>query len=171
MVSARASADLGRDCRFVEIDGGVDVELEKTARPTSVLVGERVEYTIVVRNIGPNRAYSPTVVDRLLDERVQLLSAASANGRCQLRGRGTPNRRVLCFLRDLGPGDSATIMIAARALEPGVAQNRATAVGTVPPDVGRNNTDTAAVAIREEQARPGGDGQRPRPRPKPPFTG
>jgi hypothetical protein len=39
---------------------------------------------------------------------------------------------------------------------------------TVPPDVGANNTDTAAVVVRQQQVRPGG-GERPRP--KPPFTG
>ncbi len=109
-----------------------------------------------------------TVLDRQLDSRVEVLSATTASGRCEIRGRGTANQRVLCVLRDLGPGESATIVVAARALEPGVARNRATVV-SVPPDVGANNSDTAAATIRgrQQQVSPGGAGKRP----KPPFTG
>ena len=59
------------------------------------------------------------------------------------------------------------IVVAARALKPGVARNRARIV-SVPPDVGANNSDTAAVTIRgRQQVSPGGAGERP----KPPFTG
>ena len=50
--TARASADLGRDCKLISVQGEVDLALEKSVRLSSVVVGERVEYTIVVRNVG-----------------------------------------------------------------------------------------------------------------------
>ena len=165
VATARASADLGRDCRLISVEGEVDLALEKSVRPASVTVGERVEYTISVRNVGDTTARVITVLDRQLDSRVEVLSATTATGRCSIRGRGTANQRVICGLRDLGPGESAMIVVAARALEPGVARNRATVV-SVPPDVGANNSATAAVTIRgRQQVSPGGE------QPKPPFTG
>ena len=168
VTTARASADLGRDCRLISAQGEVDLALEKSVRPSSAMVGERIEYTIAVRNVGDTTARAITVLDRQLDARVEVLSATTATGRCDIRGRGTANQRVFCGLRDLGPGESATIVVAARALEPGVARNRATVV-SVPPDVGANNSDTAAATIRarQQQVSPGGAGKRP----KPPFTG
>ena len=129
------------------------------------MVGERLEYTIVARNIGTTATGAVTVFDRQLDRRVEVLSATTASGRCLIRGGGASPQRVLCVLRGVGPGESATIVVAARALEPGVARNRATVV-SLPIDVAANNSATAAVTIRgRQQVSPGGE------RPKPPFTG
>ena len=163
--TARASADLARDCRLISSEGEVDFAIEKSVRPSAVMVGERVEYTIVVRSLGTTATGAVTVLDRQLDRRVEVLSATTANGRCLIRGGGASPQRVLCVLRDVGPGESATIVVAARALEPGVARNRATVV-SLPIDVAANNSATAAVTIRgRQQVSPGGE------RPKPPFTG
>jgi uncharacterized repeat protein (TIGR01451 family) len=102
--TARASAGLGRRCVTTPVEGTVDLSIEKTARPATANVGDRVVYTIVVRNKGTTAAPSVTVIDRLADGRVELLSATTADGRCEIRGQGTPNHRVLCFLRDLNRG-------------------------------------------------------------------
>jgi uncharacterized repeat protein (TIGR01451 family) len=161
--TATASAALGRRCFTTPIDGRVDLAIEKAVKPATVNVGERLVYTIVVRNKGTALAQSVTVIDRPADERVELLSAASAAGRCEIRGRGTSNERVLCFLRDLDPGESATIVVAARASEPGSSRNRASVL-SLPADVGPDNTDTATVVIRAGGVAGAG-------RVKPPFTG
>ena len=150
----------------MSIEGNVDLDLTKVARPDSVEVGDRIEYTITVHNAGTTPVFAPLVLDRPLDGRVRLLSAASAAGRCRVLGHGTSAQRVRCVLRDLGADESATIVVAARALEPGRAVNRATVLSLPPPDDG-DNTDTASVVIRRQQVSPGGADDRP----KPPFTG
>jgi hypothetical protein len=166
--TARASADLGRDCSLVSIEGNADLDLTKVARPKLVDVGERIEYTITVHNAGTTPVFAPVVLDRPFDGRVQLLSAASAVGRCRVLGHGTPAQRVRCVLRDIAADESATIVIAARALEPGRTVNRATVLSLPPPTDG-HNTDTASVVIGRQQVSPGSDGSGQRPRP--PFTG
>ena len=70
---------------------------------------------------------------------------------------------MLCFLRDLAPGESATIVVAARAVAGGPSRNRASVV-SLPADHGRDNTDTASVTIRAGGVAGVG-------RVKPPFTG
>ena len=164
--TARASADLGRDCRLISSEGDVDLALEKSVRPIAVMVGERVEYTIVVRNLGTTATGAVTVLDRQLDRRVEVLSATRRPGRCSIRRGGASPQRVLCVLRDVGPGESATIVVAARSLEPGVARNRATVV-SVPIDVGANNSATAGVTVEAaSRVSPGVASERRRP-----FTG
>jgi uncharacterized repeat protein (TIGR01451 family) len=163
--TARASANLGRDCRLIQPGNDADLALSKEARPTSVEVGERVEYTITVRNRTSVPTFAPVVVDRPLDRRVELLSAASASGRCRIDTE-SGRQRVTCLLRDVGAYESTTIAIAARARAPGRAVNRALIVRAEPD---ANDTDTAAVMIRQQRVSPAQAGQGPRP--KPPFTG
>jgi hypothetical protein len=162
--TARASADLGRDCRLIQPGSDTDLALEKEARPASVEVGARIDYTITVHNTTSIPAFAPVVVDRPLDRRVELLSAGSASGRCRIDVRGT-RQRVTCLLRDIGAHESATIVIGGRARAPGRAVNRATIVGIGRPDA--NDTATASVVINARRVSPAGGGVRP----KPPFTG
>ena len=165
--TARASADLGRDCSLVSIEGNADLDLTKVARPDSVDVGERIEYTITIHNAGTTSVFAPVVLDRPLDGRIQRLSAATAAGRCRILGQSTSGQRVRCVLRDLADDESATIVVATRAREPGRTVNRATVLSLPPPSNG-DNTDTASVVIRpRQQVLPGEAGVKP----KPPFTG
>jgi hypothetical protein len=111
--------------------------------------------------------FAPVMLDRPLDGRVELLSAASAAGHCRVLGHGTPAQRVRCVLRDVAADESATIVVAARALDAGRTVNRATVLSLPPPKDGEN-TDTASVVIRpRQQVSPGEAGVKP----KPPFTG
>jgi hypothetical protein len=116
-------------------------------KPASVLVGDRVTSTIIVRNAGTATAQDVRVRDRPLDGRLELLSAGSSPGRCAIRDRGTSNQYVVCRLGDLGPGESARITVTARARAPGASRNRVTALG-FPPELEADNTDTASVTIR-----------------------
>ena len=74
---ATASASLGRNCAMAP---QINLAVVKSATPTSVLVGDRVTYTIVVRNRGALTAQAATVVDRPLDGRVTLVSAETSRG-------------------------------------------------------------------------------------------
>jgi uncharacterized repeat protein (TIGR01451 family) len=158
--SASASVDLARKCPTTPVDPDVDLALDKSVKPATVVVGDRIEYTIVVRNKGTTTAQSVTVVDQPLDGRVQLLSATSSQGRCRVRGE-----RVVCGLGELAPGESARIVVAARTVEPGRSQDRAV-VASLPPDSGEDNVDTATVSIRAA-----GPAARPHGVRRPPFTG
>jgi uncharacterized repeat protein (TIGR01451 family) len=162
-VTRTATVDVDtRECVRTPVEDPVDVAVTKTARPATVAAGGRVDYTLVVRNVGRTTAYAVTVEDVRLDGRVRLLSAATSRGRCGLRER-SGGRAVVCFLGDLAPGESATIAIGARAVTEGISRNRALVL-SLPLDSGANNSAVASVRVR-----PGsgvlGEGVRP------PFTG
>jgi uncharacterized repeat protein (TIGR01451 family) len=162
----------------LRISADVDLALDKSVSVPSVAVGDRMSWTITVRNEGTNVARS-TVVDRPLDARVELLSATASPGSCGIQGRGGPNERVVCSLGDLAPNDEARIVVGGRARSPGTARNQATAL-SLPVEFGANNTDTASVTIRPRRETAGAEKKRPPPgrpakpapaKPKPPFTG
>ena len=138
--TARASADLGRDCSLVSIDGNANLDLTKVARPDSVEVGDRIEYTITVHDAGTTPVFAPVVLDRPLDGRIQLLSAASAAGHCRILGPGASGQRVRCVLRDIAADESAAIVVAARAREPGRTVDRATVLSLPPPTTATTRT-------------------------------
>jgi uncharacterized repeat protein (TIGR01451 family) len=175
--TARVTASL-RSCLVLRISADVDLALDKSVSVPSVAVGDRMSWTITVRNEGTNVARS-TVVDRPLDARVELLSATASPGSCGIQGRGGPNERVVCSLGDLAPNDEARIVVGGRARSPGTARNQATAL-SLPVEFGANNTDTASVTIRPRRETAGAEKKRPPPgrpakpapaKPKPPFTG
>ncbi len=141
---ATASASLGRTCSAAP---QINLAVVKSATPTSVLVGDRVTYTIVVRNRGALTAQAATVVDRP-DGRVTLVSAETSRGSCRLTGR-----QVVCALGALGPIATATIVVTATAAQSGTSRNRAT-VTSNPADVPADDTDTATVEIQPRPATP-----------------
>lgn len=142
---ATVSASLGRSCTLAP---RINLALAKSATPTSVLVGDRVTYTIVVRNRGALTAQAATVVDRPLDARVTLVSAETSRGSCRLT-----DQQVVCALGALGPTATATIVVTATAAQPGTSRNRAT-VTSNPADVPADDTDTATVEIQARPATP-----------------
>ena len=107
------------------------------------------------------------MIDRLLDERVQLLSAASSGGHCALRGRGT-RTGASCAYSETSDRESRRRSWSRCARSRPASPATGRRWGTVPPDVGANNTDTAEVVMREQRVSPdAGKGKRPKPR----FTG
>ena len=163
-VTQTASVDVEtRACVRRPVDDEVDVAITKAASPRTVVAGQRVDYTLVVRNVGPTTAYAVTVEDVQLDQRVRLLSAATAKGRCGLQERPGPRQVVTCFLGDLGPGETVTIAIGGRGAIEGTSRNRALVL-SLPLDSGANNSAVASVRVRPASGVLGG-GVRP------PFTG
>ena len=90
--------------------------LTKRAAAANVLVGDLVQYQIVVTNGGPSTARAVTVAD-LMPAAVANALVSSSRGGCM----GFP-----CSLGDLEPGAAATIVVAGIAATGGVAYNQAT---------------------------------------------
>lgn len=144
---AVASVD-ARDCRFTAGTGAPDLSVGKVARPRTIDAGERVEYTIEVRNAGPSDATRVVAVDTQRGNAVELRSATASQGRCALRSAAGAARRVVCSLGTLGAGDRATILVAGRGRLAGTARNRVT-VRSLPRDrVRADNTAVAVVSVR-----------------------
>jgi uncharacterized repeat protein (TIGR01451 family) len=157
--TAVASSGLA-DCRTVAV-GGTDLSITKVAEPAAVEVGDRVEFSIVVRNEGTIPAARVTVVDRPLDGRIDVLSATASQGTCEVRRTGSLGQRVVCRLQTVGPGDTARILVAARAVAPGVSRDIVSVLGVPAGGDASNNVASAVVTIRVSSG--GG--------PSPPFTG
>ena len=87
-----------------------DVQIAKTASRQTVFAGERVEFTLTVRNAGPSTAADVTVDDPL-PASFEDPAVATTLGTC------TPD--VTCDLGDMAPGDEATIAISAAPDRPG----------------------------------------------------
>jgi uncharacterized repeat protein (TIGR01451 family) len=158
---ASAGATLSRKCPTAPIDPFPDLRITKRASPRSVHVGDRVVFTIVVKNIG-RRAMSPVAItDRRLDDRVAVLSTSTTLGACRVSASAAQSVSA-CGRRMLAPGESAVVRIVGRAVAPGRSVDRAVTLFRPALDATpRNNVARASVVIRA----------RPHPRPKPPFTG
>ena len=127
-----------------------DLLVTKRATPRRLILGERVHYSVVVRNRGPAMARAVTLVERQTYGNRSLTLSAS-QGRC----RGTPPR--FCVLGALEPGESATVTVTFRPRDIGrfrnvVAANTATSARTL-----RGKTAAATIIVRR--------------RPRPNFTG
>jgi uncharacterized repeat protein (TIGR01451 family) len=162
VVAATAHATLERKCLTTGPDAEPDVSIRKTVAPAAVRVGDRVTYTLTVRNDGTGAAQAVTVADRPLGGGIRLLSATASQGPCTIRGAGTPGQVAVCLIGTLAPGQTATISIGARARSPGRVSNRATVL-TIPRNVGRSSVATVALGVRGAAVE--------RPAGTPPFTG
>ena len=83
---------------------GADVSVTTSVSPSSAGPGERVTYTIVARNAGPERA-TAVVVTTALGSGLDFVSVSSSAGSCS----GTTSLR--CELGGLAAGTSATITL------------------------------------------------------------
>jgi uncharacterized repeat protein (TIGR01451 family) len=96
----------------------VDLSIVKTDRPDSVLVGARLEYTLVVTNLSSIRATNVVVSDEI-PAQLEFLSVSTTQGTC------TGGRVVTCHLGTLEPHATATIIVVVRPLSPGIVINTA----------------------------------------------
>jgi uncharacterized repeat protein (TIGR01451 family) len=125
---ATATADFAHKCLTAPIDPVANAAIRKTATPSSVMVGGRVRFTIVVRNTGSEVLRPVRVSDTLPATQLRILSATSTLRRCRVTTAGG-SRRVHCSARTLAPGQSFTVHITARATAAGSATDRATVAG------------------------------------------
>ena len=93
----------------------VDLAIEKSAQPTTALLGQRITWTIKVTNASPVAAADVNVIK--VSERpyrIALISVTSSQGTCS---------RTSCDLGRLAPGASATITAVTRATQIGEILN------------------------------------------------
>ena len=155
---ATASAGLA-DCRTIAM-GGSDLSVSKAATPRRASIGDRVEYSIVVRNEGTSSASRVTVVDRPFGALIDLSSVTTSQGTCEIRRNGRVGERVVCRLGTVGPEDTVRILVAARAVSAGTSRNVVTVLGASGGSIS-NNVAAATVSIAPSSG--GGS--------SPPFTG
>jgi len=122
-----------------------DLEILKTAEPTTALTGTQVTFTLRVRNGGPSLASDVEVTDTVLPTDYAVDSVTPSQGTCT----STPS--VQCVLGDMDAGDEATIAIVATvtatAAGATTADNTASVTSATLEPVPGNNTSTAVVAV------------------------
>jgi uncharacterized repeat protein (TIGR01451 family) len=156
---AIASATLSRKCPTAPIHPFPDLNITKRANPGVMYVGQRIVFTLTVKNIG-HRPMRPVVItDRRLDDRVDVLSTSTSLGACRASASGSVSA---CGRGTLAPGESAVVRIVGRAVSPGRSVDRAITLFRPRLDATpKNNVARASVEIRARLHR----------RQKPPFTG
>lgn len=141
---AVATADLP-PCLTAPITPAGEAAIRKSATPRTAVVGQRVNFTILLRNDGSEVLRPAEVRDVLRGDGIRLLSARATRGRCRIEASAGTNA-VRCRASALAPGGSLTIRIAARAIAAGTARDRAAIVGLLDPTP-RDNAATAAVRV------------------------
>jgi len=105
----------------------IDLEIEKTADATSVLVGDQFTYTVEISNLGPNDATGVEVLDDLPANVIYVSSAAS---------QGAYNDNVSTWvIGNLGVDDFAVLNITVEVITPGEFLNVAQVSAADQPDV------------------------------------
>jgi uncharacterized repeat protein (TIGR01451 family) len=116
-----------------------DLELTKTATPTTVLSGQTVRFTLTVLNAGPSTAQAVTVNDPLGAGYADVVATPSA---------GTCTTAVSCSLGDLARGESATITIDATVTANATTLTNTATVSSLTPDPApANNSDSASIIV------------------------
>jgi fimbrial isopeptide formation D2 family protein/uncharacterized repeat protein (TIGR01451 family) len=125
----------------VQVETAADLQLEKTAAPTSAHVGGEVTYTLLATNAGPDTAKSATVTDELPAGETYLGNDAGCAAAGQL---------VTCALGDLANGATRSIHITVRielALAEQTVTNTAEAGSETPDPDAANNKAEAAIDV------------------------
>jgi uncharacterized repeat protein (TIGR01451 family) len=137
-------------------DPEANIVVKKTADRTSVRVGERVTYTIIVTNTGTGTAQEVVVAEQTPGS-ATIVSVQPSQGSCVTR-----YRPASCNLGSIAPGAAATIIVVLRPTRPGTMVN-GVAVGTATVDPDEDSEgDEVGVTVRPKP--------KPLP-PRPPFAG
>jgi uncharacterized repeat protein (TIGR01451 family)/LPXTG-motif cell wall-anchored protein len=122
-----------------------DPRIDKSADPSSGFPGDKITFTIVVRNDAPVPATDVEVEDSVPGE-FEIQGATTSQGTIEVSGQ-----RIHAVIGTLPPGGSATIRISTviRAdAAPGQVDNVAILSTTTPGDIPGNNTSTTTVIIQ-----------------------
>jgi uncharacterized repeat protein (TIGR01451 family) len=125
--------------------GSTDLRITKTDSPDPVHIGQTLNYSIGVENLGPLSATGVTVVDNL-PKNVDLVSATSSAGPCSSKGH-----KVTCKLGQVGFGVNygapPTVSIAVIPRRAGQITNVATVIGDQKDPSRANNSATATTRV------------------------
>jgi uncharacterized repeat protein (TIGR01451 family) len=95
----------------IHVTAAADIELTKTATPTSLPYPNRaLNYTIVVTNNGPSTAVNVIVKDWLFDE-LSIFNITCTKGSVSFGVPGDATRPVVWTVGSLTPGENATMLI------------------------------------------------------------
>ena len=117
-----------------------DVSVTTSVAPSSAGPGQRVTYTVVARNAGPQRA-TAVVVTTALGSGLEFVSVSSSAGSCS----GTTS--VRCDLGDLEANATATITLVAQVRAAGdTSSSVGVSASEADPNLG-NNVGSAVVVV------------------------
>lgn len=126
---ATATATFPHKCLTAPPDPLANAALRNSAAPATLTVGQRVRFTISVRNTGSAVLRPARVTDTLPAGLLRIVSATSTLGSCRVTTAGG-SRRVQCRVPKFAPGQSLRIHIIAQATAAGSASDHA-AVGGI----------------------------------------
>ena len=127
---ATVTASFPTQCLTDPIVPEDDAGISKSVAPQTVVVGQRVRFTLRVFNNGSLVLRHFDAKDKLAGRGLRVLSVRSTLGRCRTR-RLARSSQVICSTGTLAPGQSATIHVVAQAISPGTWDDTAT-VPTTP---------------------------------------
>jgi uncharacterized repeat protein (TIGR01451 family) len=120
-----------------------DLEVDKRASHSTVTVGQRLTYTIVVTNNGPGAAADAKLTDTFT-RRASVVSVRTTTGSC------TKAIPLTCSLGTIESGASVTITVVIKPRQSGRGQrNAASATGNGSDATPDNNLDTVDVTVRK----------------------
>ncbi|MEM7345966.1 MAG: Calx-beta domain-containing protein, partial [Chloroflexota bacterium] len=125
------------------IDAISDLMIQKSA-PTSVVAGNPLTFTMIVRNNGPATAFGVTLVDPL-PPNVTSGSAVASQGSCQT----TPDNTLNCVLNTLAASASATVTAVVTPTAGGALTNIASISASIGTDPNPANNSAAAIVTVE----------------------
>jgi uncharacterized repeat protein (TIGR01451 family) len=125
-------------------DIAADLSLTKTDLPDPVHIGQKLTYTVVVTNNGPDTATGVSLIDNL-PKNAGFGSATTTQGTCTVK---PAKQQVTCSLGNITSGQSATVTIMVKPTKKGTITNTATATATSPSDPNTaNNTATQNTTV------------------------
>jgi uncharacterized repeat protein (TIGR01451 family) len=133
--SARASSLVKVTCPVI------DLAITKIDDPDPVYLGDKLTYTLGVRNNGPDTATSVVVTDSLPSD-VSFVSATTDHGTCN------GDRLVTCQLGTLAAGAATTITVVVRPTATGKITNTAVVAGHETESDLANNNASADTLVR-----------------------
>ena len=129
--------DDNSDAYTTTAEARVRLDILKLANAATLLVGEAVQYRIVITNSGPSTARDVVVSD-LLPANLANPSVSSSQGGCT---------SFPCHLGDLLPGSSATINVVGTAAADGVLSNSASVTTSTALDPAGVLTSSVLVTV------------------------
>jgi uncharacterized repeat protein (TIGR01451 family) len=119
----------------------IDLAIAKTATPSSSALGDRVTWTLTIKNNGPSGATGVTVADPI-PAGMRYVSSTTTQGTC------TGGVMLSCQLGSMASGASVTITLVTTSSATGTITNTATVVGNEAETNTANNTATAQTQVR-----------------------